>query len=51
MKPSSLLALTVITLIGCNSGYTLTGNISDLEQPTPSHGRNGFFGPDGCAVT
>ena len=34
MKPTSLLALTVITLAGCNSGYTLTGGISDLEQPS-----------------
>ena len=34
MKPAALLALAGILLAGCKSGYTLTGEIPDLEQST-----------------
>ena len=34
MKPAALLALAGILLAGCKSGYTLTGEIPDLEPST-----------------
>ncbi len=33
MKPLHLLAIACLAWTGCNSGYTLTGNIPDLEAP------------------
>ena len=34
MKSVALLALTGIVLVGCKSGYTVTGNVPDLTQST-----------------